>query len=466
MIATEELYKLYLQYPEVCTDSRHVTAGSLFFALRGANFDGNQYAASALAGGAAYAIVDNPDYVTGERTLLVEDVLASLQALARHHRRTLGKPVIAITGTNGKTTTKELTAAVLTRSYDLLYTEGNLNNHIGVPLTLLRLRSHHQLALIEMGASHPGDIAELCAIAEPNYGLITNIGKAHLEGFGSIEGVRRTKGELYDWLRAHGGIVFYRAEDDVLCKMSEGIQRISYGTDASALLCGSLLPHVTGTPFLSFSWSYQRPAAAPADSPATSSGGECQISAPAAPAPHEVRTKLVGDYNLANALAAIAIGVYFDVPSEAIDTALSEYTPTNSRSQYIHSPLGNDLVADAYNANPSSMLTAVDNFTAIPPLDRPRVLILGDMNELGEASQVAHHELLEHLLSVQRVSLTLYLCGPCWKRECADRTDASIHVTACVEELIEHFQRTPLRDSLILVKGSNGIHLGKLLPYL
>ena len=216
MITIEDLYKLYLSHPIVSTDTRKLPEGCLFFALRGANFDGNKYAGAALEAGAAYAIIDEADQLIDERTILVPDALQALQLLAAHHRRALGIPVIAITGTNGKTTTKELTAAVLSQSYHLLYTEGNLNNHIGVPLTLLRLTPEHQLALIEMGASKPGDIAELCAIAQPNYGLITNIGQAHLEGFGSLEGVRRTKGELYDSVRARDGILFYHEEDEVL----------------------------------------------------------------------------------------------------------------------------------------------------------------------------------------------------------------------------------------------------------
>ena len=440
MITIEDLYKLYLSHPIVSTDTRKLPEGCLFFALRGANFDGNKYAGTALEAGAAYAIIDEADQLIDERTILVPDALEALQLLAAHHRRALGIPVIAITGTNGKTTTKELTAAVLSQSYDLLYTEGNLNNHIGVPLTLLRLTPEHQLALIEMGASKPGDIAELCAIAQPNYGLITNIGQAHLEGFGSLEGVRRTKGELYDSVRAREGILFYHEEDEVLRQMSLGTERISYGSSPKAYVQGVASPSTGESLFLHFSWS-------------------CPILEMS---PREVQTQLVGDYNLANALAAIAIGLYFDVPSDKIDEALTSYCPSNSRSQLIHSERGNQIIADAYNANPSSMRTALSNFLAIEPALRPRIVILGDMNELGASSHEAHQELYQKLSSTTTPPLEIYLCGPHWREELGDQPQ----VYPNVEELIAHIEAHPITKSLILVKGSNSIHLGKLLPYL
>ena len=440
MITIEDLYSIYLAHPVVSTDTRQLPEGCIFFALRGARFDGNQYARAALEAGAAYAIIDDPTAQIDERTILVEDSLKALQLLACHHRQQLGVPVIAITGTNGKTTTKELTAAVLSTTYRLLYTEGNLNNHIGVPLTLLRLTPEHQLALIEMGASKPGDIDELCAIAEPNYGLITNIGRAHLEGFGSIEGVRRTKGELYDSLRARKGIVFFRTEDKTLEEMSEGIDRIDYGTDPEARIVGQATPSTGDQLFLHFSWA------------CPTLGIEQRA----------VQTHLVGDYNLANALAAITIGLYFDVAPERIDEALTSYTPSNSRSQLITSARGNQIIADAYNANPSSMHTALDNFLHIEPLDRPRTVILGDMNELGESSHEAHQELYTRLKAHTASPLTIYLCGPHWVEELG----ASDHVLPSVEELIARIEAKPITDSLILVKGSNGIHLGRLLPSL
>lgn len=440
MISLEELYAIYLQHPEVSTDSRRLPAGCLFFALRGDRFDGNQYAASALAAGAAYAIVDDPSVVSDPRMLLVEDSLRTLQLLAAHHRDSLGLPVIAITGTNGKTTTKELTAAVLSQTYRLLYTEGNLNNHIGVPLTLLRLRPEHQLALIEMGASKPGDIAELTDIAHPNYGLITNIGQAHLEGFGSLEGVRRTKGELYDYVRAHEGVLFYNADDATLTEMSEGVVRVGYSSQLPATVYGALLPHEGDGLFLRFQWSAHATTASP----------------------QEVTTQLVGDYNLPNALAAVAIGCFFDVPPAKINEALSHYTPSNSRSQFVRTPLGNRLIADAYNANPSSMRTALQNFLQLPPADLPRIAILGDMNELGASSHEAHASLLAELLSTQTPPLRLLLVGPEWTKVATGKAE----VFPDVEALRTHLEAHPFRDSLLLVKGSNGIRLGTLLPSL
>ena len=442
MTSLEELYTLYLQHPTVSTDTRQLPEGCMFFALRGATFDGNKFALQALEAGAAYAVVDDPCIATqSDRLLLVPDVLQALQQLAHHHRKTLGLPVIAITGTNGKTTTKELTAAVLSEGYRLLYTEGNLNNHIGVPLTLLRLRSEHQLALIEMGASKPGDIAELCAIAEPDYGLITNIGEAHLEGFGSLEGVRKTKGELYDSVRSRGGILFVHADDSTLMEMSQGAEKIiTYAEHVPALVEGEVCPQGEEL-FLHFRWI-----------------------APALPFPQqEVRTHLVGDYNLSNALAAIAIGLFFRLPVVLINEALSSYVPSNSRSQLILSPRGNRIIADAYNANPSSMQTAIHNFLHIPPMGSPRTLILGDMNELGQESDHAHLKLWEELQQYgTHQPLRVILCGPKWK---AIRRGEG-EVFPSVGELKGYLQEHPLTETLILIKGSNSIHLSELLPLL
>ena len=449
MTTIEELYTLYLQHPIVSTDTRKLPKDCLFFALKGANFDGNKYALSALEAGAAYAVIDDCTLVDkDDRLLLVPDVLYALQQLARHHRHQLKTPVIAITGTNGKTTTKELTASVLAQGYQLLFTEGNLNNHIGVPLTLLRLTQKHQLALIEMGASKPGDIAELCAIAEPNYGLITNIGQAHLEGFGSIEGVRKTKGELYNYVRTHGGVLFVHAEDTTLLQMSEGVQRVLYGTKRLHQSSRGNIPLVQGEVkavehqlFLSFSWSCP------------------SLSLPE----QEVTTDLVGAYNLPNALAAITFGLFFDIPVEKISEALRAYTPSNSRSQFILSDRGNRIIADAYNANPSSMKKAIENFLSILPLDTPRTLILGDMNELGTASEDAHRQLLEMLRNeAMKHPLEFLLCGPKWQA----LLGCEPNIFPSVSELKDYLMAHPLNDTLILLKGSNSIHLSELLPLL
>lgn len=437
MITTiHQLYELYLEHPHISTDSRSIASGCLFFALRGERFDGNRYAQAALEAGAAYAVVDDPS-LQGEQFLHVADTLQSLQALARLHRQSLATPILAITGTNGKTTTKELAAAVLSRSYEVLYTEGNLNNHIGVPLTLLRLRPEHQLAIIEMGASKPGDIAELCSIAEPNYGLITNVGLAHLEGFGSLLGVIQTKGELYDWLRQHEGKVFLRHEDATLGDLCRGLPSVTYGQSPEAVVQG-WLPEQRLELFLHFSWS------------CPTLGLEPVVQG----------TRLVGTYNLDNALAAIAIGLYFDVPKADIALALTEYTPSNSRSQLIETER-NLLIADAYNANPSSMRTALGNLVDTP-CDRPRLVILGDMNELGAQSTAAHHELrllLEQ--SLEPRDLVLY-CGPKWRDELGQVPHSFLDIEELGTWLTEHQPE----GYLVLVKGSNGVGLGRILHLL
>lgn len=433
----QELYKLYEQHPAVCTDSRAVAAGGIFFALRGERFDGNLYAEAAIAAGAAYAVVDAPELADRPRMIYVEDSLTALQELAALHRATLSLPVIAITGTNGKTTTKELAAAVLSRSYNLLYTEGNLNNHIGVPLTLLRMTRAHQLVLIEMGASAPGDIDELCQIAQPNYGIITNIGLAHLEGFGSIEGVEATKGELYDWLRTHDGKVIRREEDPRLTRLGRGLPTVSYGQSAAAVVRGEA---VDGADiFLTFDW------------------GAAAVGLPI----RRQMTQLVGQYNLDNALAAIALGLFFDVPADDIADAIAAYVPGNSRSQLVRTA-HNEVIADAYNANPSSMRTAIENFVAIPS-ERPRLIILGDMNELGEASREAHQRLMELL---ERWYLPtggeLMLCGPQWMALAPE----GVRTFADVEALSNSLSQERPAGRLILVKGSNGIGLGHIIPLL
>ncbi len=434
MIAISDLYQIYLEQPLVCTDSRQAKAQSLFFALKGENFDGNRYAHLALEAGSRYAVVDDPQVVQDERYLLVPDVLLALQQLAAYHRQQLGIPIIAITGTNGKTTNKELAAAVLSQGYKIHFTQGNLNNHIGVPLTLLGLRAEHQLAIVEMGANKPGDIKELVEICRPNYALITNIGKAHLEGFGSEQVLRQTKGELYDYIRAHGGVLFLHAGDDVLGEMAMGLQSIRYGSGADALVQGQLL--ASDDAFLSFAWQF-------------------------AGQQHVVKTKLIGSYNLPNALAAVCMGLYFDVASEAICEALSQYTPSNNRSQLIETARGNKLIADAYNANPSSMKAALDSFDGWQQ-ELAKVLILGDMNELGASSEAEHEALLRRIASgsYRRV----LLCGPAMS-QAVDTLDLHSRVECFdrVESLLAQLQAEPIEQALILLKASRGIQLEKLI---
>ena len=424
-----ELYELYLHNPKVTTDSRNCPFGSIFFALKGENFDGNQYASKALDSGCAYAVIDNPDYITGDRTILVDNVLKTLQQLAHRHRKALGTPVIGITGSNGKTTTKELLAAVLSTKYNLLYTEGNLNNHIGVPLTLLRLNHQHEMAIIEMGASRPGDIKELAEIAAPNYGIITNVGQAHLEGFGSFEGVIKTKGELYDYIRQTKGKIFIKKENEYLQPIAKGIEQISYGTDESSFASGKV---ASCSPFLIFDWKQQ---------------GKI----------HTVETHLIGSYNLDNVLVAVAIGRYFKIPAERISRAIASYEPNNNRSQFKETER-NKLIIDAYNANPSSMKAAIDNFAAMQ-VDTPKAVILGDMRELGETSDALHAEIVKQI--EQAGFDKVYLCG-----EHFSSTGTSFMHFPNIEELMSELTKTPLEGYHILIKGSRGMTLEKTLSLL
>ncbi len=427
------LYQIFNQCNGVTTDSRHCPKGSLFIALKGDTFNGNAFAAKALESGCAYAVIDEAEYLVpgDDRYLLTDNCLLTLQRLARHHRRQLGTRIIGITGTNGKTTTKELIAAVLSRRYHLLYTEGNLNNHIGVPLTLLRLKPEHELAVVEMGASHPGDIHELVEIAEPDMGLITNVGKAHLEGFGSFEGVMRTKGELYDWLRKLPvPLVFLHADNPYLTKMAAGLPHVTYGEEATNYICGQL---TNCSPFLAFAWKKQ---------------GETET--------HQVQTQLIGSYNLPNALAAVTIGTYFDVDAALIDLALTEYAPQNNRSQ-LKQTADNTLIIDAYNANPTSMMASLTNFRQMEVVHK--VAILGDMRELGQDSAEEHQKIVDYLeeCDFERIILV----GSQFAA-----TRHSYETYADAPALIEALKQEKPTGKNILIKGSNGIRLSTVVDYL
>lgn len=427
------LYQIFNQCNGVTTDSRHCPKGSLFIALKGDTFNGNAFAAKALESGCAYAVIDEAEYLVpgDDRYLLTDNCLLTLQRLARHHRRQLGTRIIGITGTNGKTTTKELIAAVLSRRYHLLYTEGNLNNHIGVPLTLLRLKPEHELAVVEMGASHPGDIHELVEIAEPDMGLITNVGKAHLEGFGSFEGVMRTKGELYDWLRKQPApLVFLHADNPYLTKMAAGLPHVTYGEGDTNYICGQL---TSCSPFLAFAWKKQ---------------GETET--------HQVQTQLIGSYNLPNALAAVTIGTYFDVDAALIDLALTEYAPQNNRSQ-LKQTADNTLIIDAYNANPTSMMASLTNFRQMEATHK--VAILGDMRELGQDSAEEHQKIVDYLeeCDFERIILV----GSQFAA-----TRHSYETYADAPALIEALKQEKPTGKTILIKGSNGIRLSTVVDYL
>jgi UDP-N-acetylmuramoyl-tripeptide--D-alanyl-D-alanine ligase len=423
MIST--LYRHFLQSSGISTDSRKITKGSLFFALKGENFDGNRFAIQALEKGAALAVVDDEKLKDDPRFFPVDDVLDTLRKLAVHHRTQLNIPVIAVTGTNGKTTTKELTGRVLSKKYRTFYTQGNLNNHIGVPLSVLSIGGESEIAIIEMGANHPGEIAQLCEIACPGHGLITNIGRAHLEGFGSFDGVKKAKKELYDFLEKNNGTVFVNQDDPLLMNLSANLKRITYGTGSVSGVQGKIIEK---DPFLTLKMQFP-------DKTRT------------------VRTHLIGDYNLTNLLAAACIGSHFGVDGEMICQALEAYKPANNRSQYLQTDR-NRLILDAYNANPSSMTLAIKNFTGLS--NGKKMMVLGDMLELGDESVNEHRKIIDLVLQ-QRID-EVFLVGPQFIK--ADDQKRFSHFENA-DEAKKYFQAHPKSGYLILIKGSRGIQLEK-----
>lgn len=429
-MTVEEIYSIFQKCTGVTTDSRKCGPGLMFFALKGERFDGNEFVRGALEQGCPYAVMDNPDLydVQDPRMILVDNVLDSLQQVAALHRRTLGTPVIGITGTNGKTTTKELTNAVMSTTYNVLCTQGNLNNSIGVPLTVLGLKPEHDYAIIEMGASHPGDIKELVLVSQPDYGLITNVGKAHLLGFGSFEGVKRTKGELYDWLREHGGIAFVNSDNEHLQQMCQGLPLIEYGKPGQdgLLVEGEVLEC---NPFVKFRWR--------------SAKGDW----------HTVQTNLIGAYNVDNALAAITIGLKFGVTEQDASDAVAGYKPQNNRSQLTETGR-NRLVVDAYNANPTSMAAAIENFSMMKAQDK--MLILGDMRELGEVSADEHRRIVGMLR--EKGFDCVWLVGSEFK---AVAGDSGFRLFADVDEVNKALESEKIAGKTILIKGSNSIGLTK-----
>ncbi|MGN6419650.1 MAG: UDP-N-acetylmuramoyl-tripeptide--D-alanyl-D-alanine ligase [Pseudobacter sp.] len=424
MITIPELYKVYQQFPSVQTDTRALRAGDLYFALKGPNFNGNTFAQAALDAGAAYAIVDEPPASPHEKILQVEDVLSTLQQLAKHHREQFDIPFIAITGSNGKTTTKELVSTVLAARYKTYTTQGNLNNHIGIPLTLLRVQPDAEMAVIEMGANHQKEIESYCLYTLPTHGIITNAGKAHLEGFGGIEGVRKGKGELFNYLRAHNGTAFVMWDYDYLQEMSKGIEKIiTYGT-SNATVTGEVSQ---SEPFLSVSITGSQP--------------------------FTINSKLVGAYNLPNILVAVTIGKHFGVSDEAIRTAIENYTPSNSRSQLM--TIGNNsYILDAYNANPSSMRAAIDNFASLK--GNNKVLMLGGMMELGPESLQEHQQIIDLIKKYNWKAVVLV--GGDFRK--IDHPFISMENAAAAKEWLtaQNFQHTSF-----LVKGSRSMQMEKIL---
>ena len=427
MSEISDIYAHYLEHPSIQTDSRKIRPGDFFFALKGPNFDGNAYAEKALAQGAALAVVD--DWALSKRSeqfIYVDDVLLCLQQLARYHRLQLNIPVIAITGSNGKTTTKELLHAVLAQKYRTSATIGNLNNHIGVPLTLLKIQKNTEIALVEMGANHQKEIAFYCEIALPNYGLITNCGKAHLEGFGGIEGVRKGKGELYDFIRVTGGSIFRNADLGYLAEMAHDIpEQIIYG-QANAQIIGKALHD---RQFL-------------------------KVALLSAGLETEIHTQLAGQYNLANVLAAVAVGHHFKVPVEDIRAAIEAYLPDNSRSQWVEKG-SNKIILDAYNANPSSMKLAIENLANTE--GENKWLLLGGMKELGEYSLKEHQEIVD-LTECLGLSNVLF-CGPEF-----EHARHGGHWFDNAQSLLHWLQEHPVRNALVLIKGSRSTGMEAVLP--
>ncbi|MEZ5197196.1 MAG: UDP-N-acetylmuramoyl-tripeptide--D-alanyl-D-alanine ligase [Bacteroidales bacterium] len=424
--AIDTLYKVFLKNPRISTDSRNVPNESIFFALKGDNFNGNHFALVALEKGAVLAVVDEIISGGNDKILRVDNVLETLQELARLHRISLGLKVIGITGTNGKTTTKELIQSVLKKEYNSLATSGNLNNHLGVPLTLLSLSSDHDIAVVEMGANHVGEIATLCEIARPDFGIITNIGKAHLEGFGSFEGVIRAKTELYEFIRKTGGKVFINADNKLLVKKAVNIDSISYGMSENLYCKGEF---INDFPFLELNCALEG------------------ISVP-------VQSRLMGRYNFENILAAVCIGNYFHISHSDIQEAIETYQPTNNRSQIIHTK-NNTLILDAYNANPSSMKAAIENFAACNFENKS--LVLGDMAELGKDSFNEHTAVLKLLKSLKLHNVILV--GTEYARANLPFEFQTVTDHKQLEELILQKQ---FRNMTILIKGSRRMQLEKI----
>lgn len=426
----KELYAYFQKFPVITTDTRKEVKNSIFFALSGGSFNGNQFAKTALNKGAALAVIDDPQfYKKGGKYYLVENVLETLQQLAVYHRSFYKNPLLAITGSNGKTTTKELISAVLSTTYRTTSTQGNYNNHIGVPLTLLQLSNQTEIAVIEMGASHQGEIAKLCEFAKPGIGMITNIGKAHLEGFGSYEGVIKAKNELYDFLRASSGKVVVNADDTLLMQLSEGIERQTYGI-GKVNIQGEI---TSFKPFLHIRWKKEKTV-------------------------YEIETALYGSYNFPNIMAAISVGCYFNIPPEKINEAIANYIPTNNRSQQFVTPK-NKIILDAYNANPVSMAGAINSFKAFEP-ENPW-LILGDMFELGESSVEEHQKIID-LLAKSGFENVL-LVGNIFH---SLQETSSFKTFQSTKDLYKFLSKTKLKKAEILIKGSRGMALEKILPLL
>jgi UDP-N-acetylmuramoyl-tripeptide--D-alanyl-D-alanine ligase len=413
----KDIYEIFKSHNVVSTDTRTIEKGCIFFALKGDNFNGNKFAKDAIKNGASYAIIDEIEFKEADNYILVEDVLQTLQELANYHRNQFDIPFIGITGTNGKTTTKEFVNAVLSKKFRTTYTKGNLNNHIGVAITLLSIPNNCEIAIIEMGANHIGDIEFLCNITEPNFGLITNIGTAHIEGFGSLENIKKTKSELYRYVQSIEGHIFINNEDNTLIDLAKGLNKISYG-DSNSDCIGKL---ISSTPSVKLEWEDQL-----------------------------ITSNLYGSYNYNNILAAICIGQYFKVPAESIKIAIEEYLPTNNRSQIIKAN-SNTIFLDAYNANPTSMNAAIDTFNENE--SKNKLMILGDMLELGNISKEEHQRIVN---KTQELKINAIFVGNEFN---SINNKYNYSYVENVDKVIDWLKHSGLTNHQILIKGSRGIKL-------
>lgn len=433
MATIEQLYEIYQKHPIVCTDTRAITKDCLFFALKGENFDANTFAEQALADGAAFAIVDNQEFAKNDRYVLVDDVLTALQDLAKHHRKQLDIPVIGLTGSNGKTTTKELIRAVLAEQFKTFATKGNLNNHIGVPLSILSMQSDVEIAVIEMGANHQKEIELLCEIAQPTHGLITNVGMAHLDGFGGFEGVKKGKAELFAYLKTHHGFAFINRNNPYLLEMSSKADLskiIYYGTAKENAISGKL-KH--SDPLIEFEWANHS-------------------------ATYQAKANLTGTYNFENILAAICIGNFFEISAEKINTGLANYFPTNNRSQLTKTE-SNTVICDFYNANPSSMTAALNNLKALNATYK--TAIIGDMFELGPEAADQHY-LVAKLALENQIDSVIFIGKNFYQFK--SQFEGAFFENP--EEAKAYLHTNPIKESLVLLKGSRGMALEQLLPLL
>jgi UDP-N-acetylmuramoyl-tripeptide--D-alanyl-D-alanine ligase len=431
----EQLYSIYRKHPVICTDTRKITAGSIYFALRGSNFNGNEFVAAALEGGCAFAVTEDPAFSKNKKCLVVEDSLKTLQDLARHHRSLLTIPVIAITGSNGKTTTKELLKSVLSKKFRAFATEGNLNNHIGVPISILSITDENDIAVIEMGANHPGEIAMLCDIARPEYGIITNIGRAHLDGFGGPEGVIKAKSELYQYIEKHSGKIFVNRDNTLLTGLIKSADTYTYGTSG---LCNCLGRSVAAHPFISFRWKTNKE--------------EEMLETK-----EVIQTQLTGLYNLENILCAVCVGSYFGVTTSDINEAIASFVPGNNRSQVIETKR-NTVILDAYNANPTSMKAALENFASLE--GKEKVVILGDMLELGSYSLQEHQEIV-NLLNEKGITHCILVGEHFGAALKGIKTKKNIEFFPSAKEAIKKFKpaASKLKGYKILIKGSRSVKL-------